>query len=76
MSPGEVLHPGVVVGCAEHDDGTGVELVVGPVHHGLVTLTVKNDLHLLSQPDNNKLYQEPTISFWEMVFAFSILSSM
>ena len=55
MSPGEVLDPGVVVGSAEHDDGTGVELVVGPVHHGLVALTIQPHLQVLAEPDNSKL---------------------
>ena len=54
MSPGEVLHPGLVVCRPEHDDVTGVQLVVGPVHPGLVAHSVQPHLHILSQPDNNK----------------------
>ena len=51
VSPGEVLHQHLSVARApQHEGARGVQLVIRPVHLGLVNTGVQTHVHHLTQP--------------------------
>ena len=56
VSPGEVLHQHLSVARApQHQGACGVQLVIRPVHLGLVNTGVQTHVHHLTQPGQHLL---------------------